>query len=201
MHFESIASDKSGRLPGFEPCLARERTGRRSLGGRLTDKCRGGRAQSSLDWGSGDPLLTWLSRSPEKKTNTDRSRCGSFNWDHVAGHIRVIGLVYRINRNPVRVLLDSAPPAPRGAVAGKAFHTELIMDALGRLVDWCRREGESLQMQREMLQSGKFRIFKNEGSGQVDASSEIIERISANITELDSLLDECKVRPSDAQTS
>ena len=50
MHFESIASGKSGRLPGFEPCLAHERTGRRSLGGRLTDKCRGGRAQSSLDW-------------------------------------------------------------------------------------------------------------------------------------------------------
>jgi hypothetical protein len=146
-----------------------------------------------------NPLLTWLSRSPEKKTNTDRSRCGSFNWDHVAGHIRVIGLVYR--RNPFRVLLDSGPPPPRGTVAEKAFHTELIMDAFGRLVDWCSREGESLQMQREMLQSGKFRIFKDEGSGQVDASSEIIERISANITELDSLLDECKVRPSDAQTS
>ena len=58
------------------------------------------------------------------------------------------------------------------------------MDALGRLVDWCRREGESLQMQREMLKSGKFRIFKDEGSGQVDASLEIIERITANITEL-----------------
>jgi hypothetical protein len=83
----------------------------------------------------------------------------------------------------------------------KAYHTELIMDALVRLLDWCKRERESLQMQREMLQSGKFRIFKDEGSGQVDASSEIIERISANITELDSLLDECKVRPSDAQTS
>ena len=29
-------------------------------------------------------------------------------------------------------------------------------------------------MQREMLQSGKFKIFKDEGSGQVDASAEII---------------------------
>jgi hypothetical protein len=67
MHFESIASDKSGRLPGFEPYLAHERTGRRSLGGRLTDKCRGGRARSSPDWGSGDPLLTWLSRSRENE--------------------------------------------------------------------------------------------------------------------------------------
>jgi len=43
-------------------------------------------------------------------------------------------------------------------------------------------------MQREMLQSGKFRIFKDEGSGEVDASSEIIGGIGANITELDSLL-------------
>ena len=84
---------------------------------------------------------------------------------------------------------------------GKAYHTELIMDTLVRLLDWCKRERESLQMQREMLQSGKFRIFKDEGSGQVDASSEIIERISANITELDSLLDECKMRTAEAQRS
>ena len=75
------------------------------------------------------------------------------------------------------------------------------MDALGRLLDWCKRERESLQMQREMLQSGKFRIFKDEGSGQVDASSEIIVRIGANIAELDGLLDECKMTPSDAQRS
>jgi len=77
----------------------------------------------------------------------------------------------------------------------------LIMDSLVRLLDWCNRERESLQMQREMLQSGKFRIFKDEGSGQVDASSEIIGRIGANITELDSLLDEYKMRRSGAQSS
>jgi hypothetical protein len=88
--------------------------------------------------------------------------------------------------------LDSAPPAPRGAARRKSFHTELIMGGLVRLLDWCKRERESLQMQREMLQSGKFRIFKDEGSGQVDASSEIIGRIGANIAELDSLLDEYK---------
>jgi hypothetical protein len=97
--------------------------------------------------------------------------------------------------------LDEAPAAPPGAAAGKSFHTELIMDGLARLLDWCERERESLQMQREMLQSGKFRIFKDEGSGQVDASSEIIGRIGANITELDSVLEECKVRPSGAQRS
>jgi hypothetical protein len=73
------------------------------------------------------------------------------------------------------------------------------MDGMARLLDWCERERESLQMQREMLQSGKFRIFKDEGSGQVDASSEIISRIAANITELDSVLEECKMRPSGAQ--
>jgi hypothetical protein len=73
--------------------------------------------------------------------------------------------------------------------------TELVMDALVRLLEWCKRERESLQMQREMLQSGKFRIFKDEGSGQVNASSEIIEQISENITELDSLLDDYKKRP------
>jgi hypothetical protein len=89
----------------------------------------------------------------------------------------------------------------RGAAAGKSFHTELIMDVLVRLLDWCKREQESLQMQREMLQSGKFRIFKDEGSGQVDASSDIIGRIGANITELDRLLDECKMRPSGAPNS
>jgi hypothetical protein len=82
----------------------------------------------------------------------------------------------------------------------KIFHTVLIMDALVRLLDWCERERESLQMQREMLQSGKFRIFRDEGSGQVDASSDIIGRIGANITELDSLLDECKMS-SGAQKS
>jgi hypothetical protein len=75
------------------------------------------------------------------------------------------------------------------------------MDGLARLLDWWERERESLQMQREMLQSGKFRIFKDEGSGQVDASPEIIGRIGANITELNSVLDECKKSPSGAQRS
>ena len=58
----------------------------------------------------------------------------------------------------------------------------------GNLVAWCKRERESLQMQREMLQSGKFRILKDEGSGQVDTTSDSIERITANINELDAIL-------------
>ena len=43
-------------------------------------------------------------------------------------------------------------------------------------------------MQREMLQSGKFHILKDEGSGQIDTTSESIERITANINELDAIL-------------
>ena len=56
------------------------------------------------------------------------------------------------------------------------------------LLGWCRRERESLGMQREMLQSGKFRIFNNEGSGPVDVSADSIERLTANIAELDQIL-------------
>jgi hypothetical protein len=62
------------------------------------------------------------------------------------------------------------------------------------LVGWCKRERESLQMQREMLQSGKFRIFKDEGSGQVDVSTESIEQISKNIAELDRILKDYEAR-------
>ena len=56
------------------------------------------------------------------------------------------------------------------------------------LLGWCRRERESLGMQREMLQSGKFRIVNNEGSGPVDVSADSIERLTANIAELDQIL-------------
>jgi hypothetical protein len=54
-------------------------------------------------------------------------------------------------------------------------------EGLINLLGWCGRQRETLQMQREMLQSGKFRISKDEGSGQVDASAENIGRITANI--------------------
>jgi hypothetical protein len=43
-------------------------------------------------------------------------------------------------------------------------------------------------MQREMLQSGKFKILKDEGSGPIDVSSQNIAQITANITELDLIL-------------
>jgi hypothetical protein len=43
-------------------------------------------------------------------------------------------------------------------------------------------------MQREMLQSGKFKILKDEGSGPIDVSSQNIAQITANIAELDLIL-------------
>ena len=69
-------------------------------------------------------------------------------------------------------------------------------EALINLLGWSRRARESLQMQREMLQSGKFRIFKDEGSGQIDVTSESIARITANIAELDMILADYDVRSS-----
>ena len=61
-------------------------------------------------------------------------------------------------------------------------------EGLTNLLAWCKRERESLQMQREMLQSGEFHILKDEGSSQIDTTSESIERITANINELDAIL-------------
>jgi hypothetical protein len=67
---------------------------------------------------------------------------------------------------------------------GKAMANEGLINLLG----WSRRERERLQMQREMLQSGKFKILKDEGSGPIDVSSENIAQITANIAELDQIL-------------
>ena len=68
------------------------------------------------------------------------------------------------------------------------------------LFGWCKRERESLQMRREMLQSGKSRLFKDEGSGRVDVSSEST-RITANIAELDLILADYDVWTSQAPRS
>src|SRR5260370_39301798 len=73
---------------------------------------------------------------------------------------------------------------------------EMANEGLINLVAWCKRERESLQMQREMLQSGKFRIFKTEGSGQVDTTSASIERITANIAELNAILADYEAKGS-----
>ena len=51
-------------------------------------------------------------------------------------------------------------------------------DTLINLLAWCKRERERLQMQREMLQSGRFRIFETEESGQKDISNQHVEQIT-----------------------
>ena len=64
-------------------------------------------------------------------------------------------------------------------------------DTLINLLAWCKRERERLQMQREMLQSGRFRIFDDAGeSDQRDISDQHIEQIAANIAELDRIIAE-----------
>ena len=69
-------------------------------------------------------------------------------------------------------------------------------EGLINLLGWSRRERERLQMQREMLQSGKFKILKDEGSGPIDVSSQNIAQITANIAELDLILADHDVRSS-----
>jgi hypothetical protein len=69
-------------------------------------------------------------------------------------------------------------------------------ESLINLVGWCKREREYLQMQREMLQSGRFRLFNVEDGRQVDKSSENIERITANMAEIDLILTDYEARAS-----
>jgi hypothetical protein len=62
-------------------------------------------------------------------------------------------------------------------------------DTLINLLAWCKRERERLQMQREMLQSGRFRIFEKDDSNQQrDISNQHIEQIAANISEFDRII-------------
>jgi predicted translin family RNA/ssDNA-binding protein len=64
----------------------------------------------------------------------------------------------------------------------------MVNDGLVNLLSWCKREREYLEMQREMLRSGTFRIFRQDGSAQVDESAQSIVRITSNIAELDRIL-------------
>jgi hypothetical protein len=73
-------------------------------------------------------------------------------------------------------------------------------EGLINLLGWSRRERERLQMQREMLQSGKFKILKDEGSGPIDVSSQSIAQITANIAELDLILADYDVRLSTSRS-
>src|SRR6516225_3042079 len=80
---------------------------------------------------------------------------------------------------------------PQARYKGKtnAGPSAMANDTLINLLAWCKRERERLQMQREMLQSGRFRIFEKDDSDQQrDISNQHIEQIGANISELDRII-------------
>jgi hypothetical protein len=64
----------------------------------------------------------------------------------------------------------------------------MTTDAVVNLFEWCKQERERLQMQREMLQSGRFRIHENDESGQRDISDQNIAQLTNNIAALDGLI-------------
>src|SRR5262245_37836670 len=81
-------------------------------------------------------------------------------------------------RCSIRSTSDSRLPAgPQARYKGKtnAGPSAMANDTLINLLAWCKRERERLQMQREMLQSGRFRIFEKDDS----ISNQHIEQIAA----------------------
>ena len=77
-----------------------------------------------------------------------------------------------------------------GVIRETAIGASMANDALINLLAWCQREREQLQMQREMLKAGRFRILESDDSGPRDISNQHIEQITANIAELEKLLAE-----------
>ena len=69
-------------------------------------------------------------------------------------------------------------------------------DKLTNILAWCKREREYLQMQREMLRSGTFRIFRLEGDSPIDENQQSIETLTNNIAELDLILADFAKRSS-----
>jgi hypothetical protein len=90
----------------------------------------------------------------------------------------------RIGQQVARLVLKRATRAKQNAGP-----SAMANDTLINLLAWCKRERERLQMQREMLQSGRFRIFEKDDSDQQrDISNQHIEQIAANISELDRII-------------
>ena len=71
---------------------------------------------------------------------------------------------------------------------------QMANEGLINLVGWCKRERDSLLMQRDMLQSGRFRLFNVEDGRHIDTSAESIARLTANIAELDLILKDYEAR-------
>ena len=58
-----------------------------------------------------------------------------------------------------------------------------MADTLINLLAWCKRERERLQMQREMLQSGRFQIFERRLADACDQADRATHR-SRRVIEL-----------------
>jgi len=63
-------------------------------------------------------------------------------------------------------------------------------EAWANLLAWCKAQRESLQMQREMLRSGRFSVFEHHDSGPRDISAEHIGRINHSLTQLNAIIAE-----------
>jgi hypothetical protein len=62
-------------------------------------------------------------------------------------------------------------------------------DTLINLLAWCKRERETLQIQQEMLQSGRLRIFETDESGQRDISNQHFQQSQYLLNWIGSLSD------------
>jgi hypothetical protein len=85
----------------------------------------------------------------------------------------------------------------KGAELEKASEAQLrhmegdhATSAPGRFVAWCKQEQASIQQQLELMQASKVLTGENRGSGWVDTTGESIERATARLAELESLLTE-----------
>ena len=68
-------------------------------------------------------------------------------------------------------------------------------EGLVNLLSWCKRERESMQMQREMLQSGRFRVHEKDENGALhDISDQNIKRLTDNMAELDLIMNDYQAR-------
>ena len=89
--------------------------------------------------------------------------------------------VYKLTASATMRCPGEAGRPSFGVIRETAIGASMANDALINLLAWCQREREQLQMQREMLKAGRFRIFENDDSGPRDISNQHIEQITANI--------------------
>jgi hypothetical protein len=70
-----------------------------------------------------------------------------------------------------------------------------------RFIAWCKQEQASIELQLELMESGKVRTGEDIGAGWIDTTEESIERARARLAQLNELLTEAGtatvVKPSD----